>query len=63
MSTSLTLHFLTLLFGEALLIEGERVGGDETFNGSSIGRDFSTPASALLGGKAESYVGGTEMAD
>ena len=54
-----------MLFGDALLMEGERVngGGDETFNGSSIGRDFSTPASALLGGKAESYVGGTEMAN
>jgi len=54
MSTSLTLHFLTLLFGDELLIDGERVGGEETFNGSSIGRDFSTPESALFGAKDES---------
>ena len=54
MSTSLTLHFFTLLLGDELLMEGERVGGEDTFNGSSVGMDLSNPASVLFGGKADS---------
>ena len=75
MSTSLTLHLRTLLFGDELLIEGcERMGG-ETLRGSSIdggagggggggGTAFSTtPESPFFAAKGESVfgVGGTEM--